>query len=122
MTTERVNPFADLSDFETRPPTPPAGAAEVARIDQLAEEHGFPSRQPVKAPAPPASKPRRRYTTGRNQQLNIKATAETIERIYRLADAEHVPLGALLERALDALERERAQPGSGPAERTPSAR
>ena len=46
--------------------------------------------------------PRRRIT-GRNQQLNVKATAETIEKFYAMADAMDVPLGELLERALVAL-------------------
>lgn len=51
--------------------------------------------------------PRRiaRHRTGRNQQLNIKATAETIERFYKLADQRRVALGELLEQALDALEK-----------------
>lgn len=46
----------------------------------------------------------RRYTAGRNKQINIKATDETIQRVYRLVDEEHVPLGELLELALNALE------------------
>jgi hypothetical protein len=54
---------------------------------------------------PPARhRPGRRYKTGRNQQINIKATPEAIERLYKMADARRVPLGELLERALDALE------------------
>ena len=51
------------------------------------------------------------YTTGRNQQINIKATAETIARFYRLADENHVPLGALLEQALAALEQSQTKTG-----------
>jgi hypothetical protein len=47
---------------------------------------------------------RRVYTTGRNRQFNIKATAETVERFYKLADEHDVPLGELLELALYALE------------------
>lgn len=46
---------------------------------------------------------RRRYTTGRNVQLNIKATASTVQRIGELADEMGVPLGVVLARALDAL-------------------
>lgn len=46
-----------------------------------------------------------RHRTGRNQQLNIKATAETIDRFYKLADKRRVALGELLEQGLDALER-----------------
>ena len=99
----RVNPFDNLSDFA--PKTDPK-SVERGQIDRLAQENGFPSRQAKKAPAasPAAVPPRRRYTTGRNQQINIKATAETIARFYRLADEKHVPLGELLDQALIALE------------------
>jgi hypothetical protein len=115
--TERVNPFADLSEFETRPAPKAVSPIETAQIDQLAEEHGFPSRQPAKTapasltPAETALRPRRRHTTGRNQQINIKATPETIAHLYRLADEEHLPLGELLERALKAFEREQGKVG-----------
>lgn len=47
----------------------------------------------------------RRYKTGRNQQINIKATPQVIERLHKLADSRQVPLGELLEQALDALEK-----------------
>lgn len=109
----RANPFEDLSDFE---PTPAAKPVPVAAIEEIAEQAGFPSRKPrpaakpaaaPKASAPIAVEPARavrRYTTGRNRQINIKATDATIERLYRLADERGVPLGALLDQALDALE------------------
>jgi hypothetical protein len=100
----RVNPFDDLSDFEPKTQSKPI---EPAHIERLAEDNGFPSRQPA-AISPQAVQPfirlRRRYTTGRNQQINIKATAKTIDTLYRLADERHVPLGELLEMALRALE------------------
>ena len=103
---ERANPFGDLTaDFA--PKKTPAKPVEPAQIERLAEDNGFPSRQrlPVAKQAPaPLERQRRRYTTGRNQQLNIKATAETVERFYRLADKRAVPLGELLELALKALE------------------
>lgn len=107
----RANPFEDLSDFE---PTPAAKPVPVAAIEEIAEQAGFPSRKPraakvaaTKVSAPIAVEPVRavrRYTTGRNRQINIKATDATIERLYRLADERGVPLGALLDQALDALE------------------
>lgn len=103
MTSSRANPFGDLGEFQ---PKPKAKPVERAQIDQLAKDSGFPSRQPappVAAPRPvieQAPLPRRRYTTGRNQQLNIKAKPETIALFYKLADRENVPLGELLERAL----------------------
>ncbi|RYE71564.1 MAG: stability/partitioning determinant [Oxalobacteraceae bacterium] len=110
--TERANPFGDLGDFTPAPAKP---KPDPAVIDQVAEDNGFPSRKPFvpplsQAPAPltpveesPVRK-QRRYTTGRNKQINIKATDQTIERLYRLADARKVPLGELLKQALDALE------------------
>lgn len=121
MTAERVNPFADLSDFEVKPAARVARTVEAAQIDQIAQENGFPSRQAAKPVASPLSQPPaqiaprapRRHTTGRNQQINIKATVQTIDRLYRLADADKSPLGAVLERALDALERERTWAAQG---------
>lgn len=110
MMSERVNPFGDLEDFApaAKPKKP---KAEKAVIDQVAADNNFPSRQPSKLavaatpPAPPAGRQQRRYTTGRNQQINVKATGETIEQFYRLADQMNVPLGEVLARALDALEK-----------------
>lgn len=106
--TERVNPFGDLGDFA---PAPKAKPEHKDVVDEVAAQHGFPSRQPAKtmtAPAvvsePPPRRQQRRYTTGRNKQINIKATDETIKRLYQLADERGVPLGVLLEQALDALE------------------
>lgn len=117
---DRVNPFGDLGDFPLAPAKP---KPDPAVIDQVAEAHGFPSRKPaapvaVEPSHPPSPAPaldsapvesssarkQRRYTTGRNKQVNIKATDETIQRLYRLADERQVPLGQLLEQALDALE------------------
>ncbi len=98
----RANPFADLTDFTPKAQPKPV---EPRQIEHIASEMGFPSRQPVVTPAVPVVAPkRRRYTTGRNQQLNVKVTAETVDRFYRLADQQAVPLGELLDRALQALE------------------
>lgn len=108
---ERANPFDDLDDLAASIPIKPVDAVA---IDQLAETSGFLSRQPKKVGqgkterSAPQSLPRparRRYVTGRNCQFNIKATAETVERFYRLANERKVKaLGELLEQALDALE------------------
>lgn len=98
----RANPFTDLADFAPKAQPKPV---EPQQIERIASEMGFPSRQPTATPAAPSITPkRRRYTTGRNQQLNVKVTAETVERFYRLADQQAVPLGELLDRALQALE------------------
>jgi hypothetical protein len=105
----RANPFSDLSDFEPQPVT---RKVPVAQIEEIAEASGFPSRkaatvkpvivEPVPAAAP--ARAQRRYTTGRNRQINIKATDETIDTLYRIADEMNLPLGAVLEEALTALE------------------
>ncbi len=102
----RVDPFAILKEplpsFTTKRRTDKPVATET--IERIAEENNFPSRQAPKAPAAPRRK-RRVYRTGRNQQFNAKATPETIEKFYKLANEKNVPLGELLRLALDALEK-----------------
>ena len=103
----RVNPFADLTDppvFTPKPKKEKPVAQET--IDRIAKEHNFPGRQAPKLQNTPRRKPRI-YRTGRNQQFNAKATPETIEKFYKLANEKNVPLGELLRPALDALERGR---------------
>ena len=104
----RANPFDDLSDFAAKAQAKPV---EPQQIERIATELGFPSRQPVATlPHPRETQTRRRYTTGRNQQLNVKATTETVARFYRLADQQAVPLGELLDQALQALEKSIQKP------------
>jgi hypothetical protein len=109
MNTTRANPFSDietLPTFEPKPKAPRPVATD--QIEKIAEANGFPSRQAAKPPA--RARTGRRYKTGRNQQINIKATSQVIERLYKMADARGVPLGELLERAIDALEKENKTP------------
>jgi len=105
---ERVNPFAMLKEgpaFTTKPKTEkPVEEAAVARI---AEENGFPSREPPKTKKPERRKARI-YRTGRNVQFSSKVTAETSARIYKAADERGVVIGEVLRLAMDALEREGA--------------
>lgn len=105
----RANPFGDLNDFA--PQNTPKPVPTTA-IEEIAQASGFPSRKaqrrtanPEVAQAAPSPAPlrRRRRTTGRNRQINIKATEETIAELYRIADELDLPLGAVLERALEAL-------------------
>lgn len=103
---ERVNPFGDLNDFALVSPKRKQKPLENQVIDQVAADNNFPSRQPPKIEQEPAPRPQRRYTTGRNQQINVKATSATIEKFYRIADEHGVPLGEILSRALDALDKE----------------
>lgn len=108
----RVDAFAMLKEptaFTTKPK--PEKRVEEEAVAEVARAHNFPSRQAPKADAPPKRK-QRRYRTGRNRHLGVKATAETVERFYKAADARNIPLGELLRLALDALERAGAAPGN----------
>lgn len=111
--TERANPFGDLDDFATAAPKAKAGNLEV--VDQVAEQHGFPSRQPTKPTAPaPIDAPRtisereklpsRRKLTGRSEQVNIKTTFAAKKRLMEISVERDMPLGEILELALEKLE------------------
>lgn len=104
---DRVNPFAHIKEdppvFTTKPRA--EKRVEETTITQIAEQHNFPSRQAVKPPKGERRKPRI-HRTGRNQQFNAKATAQTISRVYKQADAMKITLGEWMERAADALEKE----------------
>jgi hypothetical protein len=111
----RVNAFANLAEvpvFETKPKKDKPVVKEA--IERIAQENNFPSRQAAKIPTRARRKPRY-YRTGRNQQINIKATAETIERFIKAADERHVPLGELLKQALDSMERAGGGPRTEPS-------
>jgi hypothetical protein len=108
----RVDAFAVLKEptnFPTKPKAP--APVEEAAIDDIARQNNFPSR-PANRAAKPERRKQRRYRTGRNQHLGIRATAETLARFYKAADARNVPLGELLRLALDALEK--LEPNASP--------
>ena len=110
MTTNRANPFADVENLPSFEPKPKAShPVSKEEIEKIAEANGFPSRQGARAPTRRSG---RRYKTGRNQQINIKATPQVIERLYKLADAKRVPLGELLEQAVDELEKSARHSGA----------
>jgi len=101
----RVDAFAILKEPASFPTKAKAQTpVEEATIDDIARQNNFPSRQANK-PAKPERRKQRRYRTGRNQHLGIRATAETVERFYKAVDARNDPMGELLRLALDALER-----------------
>ncbi|MEC3948392.1 hypothetical protein [Sphingobium sp. HWE2-09] len=112
----RANPFGDLDDFGSDHAAKPVPAET---IEKIAESSGFPSRKAASAtppataketgqtPSPSPARQPRRHVTGRNRQINIKATEETITELYRIADAMNLPLGAVLDQALAALEQQR---------------
>jgi hypothetical protein len=105
----------DVSGFapKPKPSTPPVPPEQVRAVSQA---RGFRSREPqpvaaaapASAPAPVAEAPRReprRYRTGRNVQLNIKARSEVIDSFYAIADRQGWVLGQAFEEAVAALER-----------------
>jgi uncharacterized protein involved in exopolysaccharide biosynthesis len=114
MSAERSNAFADLkldlaNEFKPKPASEkPVQTIDRKTIDKIADEHGFPSRRAGKGPAAtktPQRERQRRNATGRNQQINIKTTAEAIELLYEIADRKGVPLGKVFEDGLEALKK-----------------
>jgi hypothetical protein len=102
----------DVSGFAPKPkPATPSVPPEQVRA--VSQARGFRSREPqpaaaAPAPAPVADVPRReprRYRTGRNVQLNIKARSEVIDSFYAIADRQGWVLGQAFEEAVAALER-----------------
>ena len=101
----RVDPFAILKESTAFPTKPkPEKRVEEAAIANIAVQNNFPSRQAPKK-VPPSKREQRRYRTGRNRHLGIKATHDTVERFYKAADDRTIQHGELLRIALDALER-----------------
>ena len=107
---ERASVFddeVDISDFAPKAGDAPAPPPEQIRT--VSQAVNFRSREPKPAPTVPAAPPRReqrRYRTGRNVQLNIKARSEAIDSFYAIADGQGWVLGEAFERAVEALQRE----------------
>jgi hypothetical protein len=63
----------------------PETRADVAAIEDIVRQNNFPSRQAAKSAASP-KRQQRRYRTKGKAHRGIKATTETVERLYRAAD------------------------------------
>lgn len=117
---ERASVFDGGGDFDVSEFTPkqtkPKTETPAEAVRAVAENADFRSREPVTKPKKASSeRERRRYTTGRNVQLNIKVRSETLEAFYAIADAQKWVLGETLERAVAALQKDLgAMPGQGP--------
>lgn len=94
----------DVSSFAPKPAAPPGVSSDQVRA--VSEGAQFRSRDPAPPPAPADKRPPRRYRTGRNVQLNVKARAEAIDAFYAIADAQGWVLGEAFEKAVTALQRE----------------
>jgi hypothetical protein len=87
----------DVSGFA--PKADAAGvSADVVRL--VSEASHFTSREAIPRRAP------RIYRTGRTMQFNARATPETVEAFYAIADRQGWLVSEALERALAALQRE----------------
>jgi hypothetical protein len=108
---QRASPFdqsddLDVSGFAPKPiPRPAARTDEVRAVSEAAQ---FQSREAPRHSTPTAAGKReaRRYRTGRNVQLNIKARTEAIDAFYDIAEKQSWVLGETFERAINALKRE----------------
>jgi hypothetical protein len=100
-----AEPELDVAGFAPKEAVTPTVRPEQVRA--VSEAANFQSREPMREiqAGPPKREPRR-YRTGRNIQLNIKARADVIEAFYKLADQKGWVLGETFERAVAALERE----------------
>jgi HAMP domain-containing protein len=101
----RVDPLDSLKNFEPKSVTEQKPRQSNAEIEELANKHGFVSRQTT-PPTSPVERSKRRFKTGRNIQINIKGEQETKDELYRVADIIDEPLGETLKQALAALKRE----------------
>jgi hypothetical protein len=107
MSGERARLFdneePDLSRFTPKgDDAPPAPAlAEVRAASALG---GFPSREPPRGPLIPE---RHYYRTGRDTQFNTKVRPDVKAAFVAIAAEDGIPIGKVLEDALDALMRER---------------
>jgi hypothetical protein len=104
----RASIFAD-DDLDVSEFAPKAGADRsappAAEVKAVAEAARFRSREPGQpAPQEPPKREPRRYRTGRSVQFNVKASQETINGYYAIADQQGWVLGETLERALEALQ------------------
>jgi hypothetical protein len=93
----------DVSSFNPKPAAN-AEAVPVAHLRAIAEASQFPSREPPKGPPP--RRPPRLHRTGRTMQFNCRATRETVEALYTIADRQQWMVSETLEHALAALRRE----------------
>jgi hypothetical protein len=95
--------FLDVSSFKPKTAAN-ADAVPVAHLRAIAEASQFPSREPAKSRPP--RRPPRLHRTGRTMQFNCRATRETVEALYTIADQQHWKVSETLEHALAALRRE----------------
>jgi hypothetical protein len=111
MTKSRASIFEELEALDVSGFAPKAApdinAPAPEKVRAVAEAAHFSSRE-AKSPkqAVPAKRVPRRHRTGRNVQLNLKASQETVDAFYAISDKNGWVLGETLERAIQALQTE----------------
>jgi hypothetical protein len=107
----------DFSQFRR-----PARKVDLAVVDSANESLGYsaPKASTSTQLSPAAAPQRRLFRTGRNQQFNVKASADTIRRFIAISDAYEWPSGLTMEHAIGALERELARESPPKGRDTPS--
>jgi hypothetical protein len=96
----------DISGFAPKT-APDMNAPAPEKVRAVAEAAYFSSREPKpQKQVAPAKREPRRHRTGRNVQLNLKASQETVDAFYALSDKNDWVLGETLERAIQSLQRE----------------
>ena len=111
MSKERSSIFEDTDDLDVSGFAPKS----VERLNEISSElvrraseaAQFPSRKTI------PRRPPRIYRTGRTMQFNARATPETVEAFYAIADKQGWLVSEALEHALAALKRELAGVGQG---------
>jgi len=95
----------DVSGFAPKK-APDQSQPSPEQIRAVAEATSFRSREPAKPKSKPLKRKQRRYRTGRNIQINIKASQEAVGVFYAISDQKGWVLGVTFELALEALQRE----------------
>jgi hypothetical protein len=102
-------PSLDVSSFAPKASID-AQAPQAEEVREVSKAARFTSREPKRLEEKSEKRPRRRYRTGRNVQLSVKALATTVDAFYAVTDEQGWVLGYTLQRAMEALQRELKQP------------
>ena len=92
----------DPADWTPKPEKTTNDRPPVEETKAAADAAGFKSREPDLS-KPEKKRQKRRHTTGRNVQFNMKARQEDIDAFYAIADANGWVLGEALQHAVIAL-------------------
>ena len=88
-------------------------APPVEKVRAVSQAAKFPSREPGTAKpdqkAKGTKREPRRYRTGRNVQVSVKALSTTVDSFYEITDQQGWVLGYTFQRAIEALQRELKQ-------------